>query len=564
MRVCAAVFLVAALFIADADAPPAAAVDVPMRDGVMLKTDVYLPEPNAAHPVILVRSPYPRSVVKGEAEKFRAKGYAVVVQDVRGTGQSQGTFTGFLDDGWVGNTDGADTVSWIAEQTWCNGRIGTLGLSAGANTQSLLAPASTRVACQYLDSGATNFYHDLAYPGGVWRPEQTDAWFKLFGERGEAARRTLREHPRYDEFWKNLDAEAAAPRITAPGMHVGGWFDIFRDGTLRAFTSRQYQGGDGARGNQRLIMRWIGHGAYKSDLPLKFPANVGDVKISRERDRFLAYWLKGEDNGIDKEPPVQFYVIGDDSEPDAPGMEWRSAKRWPPYPPKEETLYLFGESVQASPPTAAVTRSFTFNPADPCPTVGGFNLTIPFGPYDQRDLLARKDVLLYAGEAIEKPREVIGRVRVVLYVSSDAPDTDFTAKLIDIFPDGRHLLVTESIMRVKYREGFDRVAPPLTPDQVVPIEIDLGTTSWVFNKGHRIGVLVSSSNYPHFEVNPNTGEDFPGDNLRAANNSVHTSSAYPSALILPVRDAAADSDSDGITDEIEWDNGTDYRNADSR
>ncbi|MDZ4859712.1 MAG: CocE/NonD family hydrolase [Candidatus Hydrogenedentes bacterium] len=561
-------FLVfAAVFITWAEPPAAVVIDVPMRDGVLLKTDVYTPSSGGpAFPVMFIRSPYPRTAMKTEAISFAENGVAAVVQDVRGTGASGGTFTGFLDDGWAGNTDGADTVTWIAEQPWCNGKIGSSGASAGANTQALMAPATDKLSCQYLEVGAHNFYLDVAFPGGVWRPEQTDKWFAMFGEKGESARQTLRSHPTYDAFWANLNADAQASKITAPGMHVGGWFDIFKEGTIRAFTARQYNGGAGAKGNQRMIIKPGGHGEYKSDLPFKFPENIFDVKISRERARFLAHWLTGEENGIDNEPPITYYVIGDDQDSGAPGMEWRTANRWPPFPPREKALYLYGEELTEVLPETVVGREFVFDPASRMPTVGGTNLTIPFGPYDQRELLTRKDLLLFTGPVLAEPVETTGRVRVVLHVSSDAPDTDFTAKLMDVYPNGdeRHILVLESIQRVKLREGFDKVAPPLTRDAVVPIEIDLGHISWVFNRGHRMALLISSSNYPHFEVNPNTGEDFPHTELRTAVNAVHTSAQRPSALYIPIRMPELDSDKDGLTDEAEWDKFTDSNDPKSK
>lgn len=559
--------MLACACVALADAANTTTHDVAMHDGVVLKTDVYLPGKAAdAYPAVLVRSPYPRAVVATQSANLTEKGFAVVVQDARGTGDSGGAFTGFLDDGWGTNRDGAETVAWIREQPWCDGNVGTMGGSAAGNTQVLLAPVTREVRCQIIEVAAYDFYRDLAYPGGVWRPEQSDAWFKMFGEKGEAARATLRAHPAYDELWVGLNAEVKAGDVAAPALHIGGWFDIFKDGTLRAFTSRQERGGEGAKGNQKLIMKWSGHGDYPKDLPLKFPENVFDVKVSKLRDRMLAYWLKG-DGEIGDIPTVQYYVIGDDTRTGAPGMEWRTANRWPPFPPHTKSLYLYGQELQEAPPENFVTRTYTYDPADPCPTTGGCNLTIPFGPFDQRVLLERKDVLLFTGPALEAPVEMTGPVRLRLFVSTDAPDTDFCAKLIDIYPKGddRHILALESIQRVKYRDGFEKPAPPLTRDEVVQIEIDLGSISWIFDKGHRVAILVSSSNYPHFEVNPNNGDDFPTmETMRKADNSIHMGPKFPSALIVPVRWPDLDTDGDGVPDEMEWNNGTDIRDVSSK
>jgi hypothetical protein len=194
-----------------------------------------------------------------------------------------------------------------------------------------------------------------------------------------------------------------------------------------------------------------------------------------------------------------------------------------------------------------------YDPAQPFPTHGGANLLLPAGPFDQRTVNeGRTDLLKFATAPLERPIEVTGRVRVVLYVSSDAPDTDFTAKLVDVFPagDDREILMLDNIRRVKYRSGFEAPAPLLvSPDQVVTIEIDLWSISWIYNTGHRIGLQISSSNYPRFEKNPNTGDDFPKeDNLRVAHNMVHTGKNRPSALFLPLRDATPDEDGDGVKD----------------
>lgn len=558
-RIVLAAVVVSPTFSGFCDAPPPRAYDVEMDDGVTLKTDVYRPVGDGPVPVILIRSPYPKEIMRGEADKYVSRGYAVVVQNVRGTGGSGGTFTGFLDDGWSGNTDGADTLTWISRQRWCNGKIGTVGGSAAGNTQVQLAPATDRVACQVIEVAACDFYLDLAYPGGVWRTEQTDRWFEMFGEAGRAARATLREHPTKDAFWRGYDAAAMSASITAPALHIGSWYDIFKEGTLRSFMSRQYEGGPGARGKQRLIMKWSAHAEFLADLPFTFPENVFDVKISEHRARFFEYWLNGADNGIDKEPPVLYYVVGDDKDPDAPGMEWRTATRWPPFPPRTTPLYLGPDGLHEEPPADPASRMYFFDPANPCPTVGGANLTIPSGPYDQRSLTERPDVLVFLGETLQAPLEVTGRVVVKLFVSTDAPDTDFSAKLVDVYPPGddRQILVTDSIRRLKFRNGYQSAAPPLAEGEVVSLEIDLGHISWIFNTGHRLGLHISSSNYPRFEVNPNTGDDVPIEGRRrTAKNSVHWGGEYRSELLLPTRDPNRDTDGDGITDEVEWDRGT--------
>lgn len=538
-------------------------VDVAMRDGALLKTDVYLPEGGTPpFPVVLIRSPYPRAAGAGETKKYLPHGYAVVIQSVRGTDGSQGVFSGFLDDGWGKNKDGVDTVQWLLAQPWCNGKIGGVGYSAPGNTQSLLSAATRDLACQSIEAAATDFYFDLAYPGGVWRREQNDAWLGLFGEDGKKARELMRSHPTYDEFWKKLDVAGRARRVNAPGLFVGSWFDIFRDGTLRGYSARQTKGAGTARGKQMLIMKPTAHGDFPKDMAFSFPENVFDLKVSEQRLNLFDYWLKGDRSALSGTPRVWYYTIGDDGDPDAPGMEWRSATRWPPFPPKQAAWYLAGHNLVNAPLDGnEVVRAFRYDPADPCPTVGGANLTIPAGPLDQRPVSGRPDVLSFAGPALAEPLEVTGAAHVRLFVSTDAPDTDFVAKLVDIYPSGddREILVMDAIRRLKFRKGFAKPAKPMTPGRVVEVSFELGTTSWIFNKGHRIGLQITSSNYPRFEKNPNTGDDFPDEGkLRVANNRVHMSREYDSALMLPVRDLESDIDHDGVTDEEEWTRGT-YR-----
>ncbi len=538
-------------------------VDVPMGDGAVLKTDVYLPDGGTPpFPVVLIRTPYPRAAGAGEAKKYTPKGYAVVIQSVRGTDGSQGTFTGFLDDGWGKNRDGADTVQWLLGQSWCNGKIGGTGYSAPGNTQSLLSASTRDLTCQSIEAAATDFYFDLAYPGGVWRREQNDAWLGMFGEDGKKARELMRSHPAYDDFWKELDVSRRARHINSPGMFVGSWYDIFRDGTLRGFSARQYNGAGEARGRQMLIMKPTAHGDFPKDMSFTFPDNIFDLKVSEQRMDMFDYWMKGDRSALAGTPKVWYYVIGDDSDPDAPGMEWRSAVRWPPFPPRERAYYLAGQNLVLEPlDTNEIVRDFRYDPADPCPTAGGANLTIPSGPLDQRQVSGRPDVISFTGEVLTEPLEITGAVRIRLYVSTDAPDTDFVAKLIDVYPagDDREILVMDAIRRLKFRKGFSKPAKPMLPGKVVELEFELGTTSWIFNTGHRIGLQVSSSNFPRFEKNPNTGADFPDEsNLRVATNAVHMSGEYDSALLLPVRDLEADIDHDGVPDEEEWTRGT-YR-----
>lgn len=529
---------------------------VPMSDGTKLATDIWLPEEGEAEawPVILVRSVYGRKL---DQERYLKAGYAVVVQDVRGRGDSEGVDNMMQADGWrQGQQDGADTVAWIKEQAWCDGHVASVGSSALGMTQALLGPATDQLNAQVIEAAAGDFHPQVAYQGGVFRKSMAEGW--LTAQKLPHVLVDWKQHPQFDRYWTYYDADSRAASVTAPGLFVAGWYDIFNNGTIDNFAARQYEGGPGARGNQRLIIKWSSHGS-DDWTDMKLQENRFDVQISKERQEFLDYWCKGQKNGAMDKPMVTYYVMGDDRYTTAPGMHWRGTDQWPPIDAEEEHYYLSGDTLHSETPEAnEATRGYDYNPADPFPTLGGQNLVIPAGSYDQRKVnKGRDDLLTFATEPLEQPLEVTGRTKLILYVSTDAPDTDFTAKLVDIYPEGdeREMLIADNIQRVKYRDKTGLAMPLLeSADQVVRLEIDLGWMSWIFNEGHRIGVQVSSSNYPRFEKNPNNGQDFPGGQLpeQVARNVVHMGTAYPSALVLPVRNSALDHDGDGIPTIEEW------------
>ena len=509
---------------------------VAMRDGVRLATDFYLPsEGGPKFPVVFARSVYGRGggPRDGNVKRFTDAGYAFVIQDTRGRGDSEGKDACFADDGWGERQDGADSVEWILKQSWCDGKIGTWGASALGITQVRLAGATKKVACQSIMVAASSSYGQMVYQGGVFRKSLCEGWLAM--QKIPYIVDEWHSHPAFDAFWKLQDAEPRAPEVSAPAVHFGGWWDIFNQGTINNFVTRQYQGGEGAKGNQKLIMgAWV-HG------PKKHPGDL-EMRDSFRYDmaayetRFYEYWLKGMDNGIMKEPAVQYYTLGDVFDVHAPGNEWRTAQDWPPFPATETAYYVAADkALTTAPSTAAEAKlAFTYDPADPCPTVGGAELLLPPGPFDQQKLSTRPDVLTFATPPLDKPLEITGRVSVRLFVSTDAPDTDFTAKLLDVYPDGKQILMLDNIRRLKFRKGYEK-AEPLAANAVDEIVIDLWSISLIFNKGHKIGLQVSSSNYPRFEKNPNTGEDLPGKETRVAHNTVYADAAHPSALLLPVR-----------------------------
>lgn len=507
---------------------------VPMGDGTKLATDVHTPEGQGPWPVILMRSTYGR--MGDAAKEWLKQDYAVVIQDVRGMGESEGEHHVFNAEGWrEGLTDGADTVAWVKAQPWCNGRIGTVGGSALAITQMLLAPSTPDLHIQNMEAVPASLYGDVAYTGGVFKKNMIEGWLAAIKQPHLVE--VYKSHPRYDDYWAHFDSVAKAGDVNVPGIFIGGWYDIFQQGTIDGFLARQSSAKESAKGHNFLIMKWSSHGPDVEN-DYKLNPNRFDLKIGQLRNKIFRHYLQGDEKSIEGIPAVHYYVMGADT-PGAPGNEWRTADSWPPYETKATEYFLHSDgALSTAPPGAGDARlTYTFDPANPLPSHGGANLLMPSGAFDQRKTIeGRADVLQFVTGPLEAPLEVTGRVSVRLSISSDAPDTDFTAMLVDICPDGRMLNVVDGIRRVTTRNGFKEAAPLLAgPDQVVALDIDLWSTAWIFDKGHRLGLNISSSNFPRYEVNPNTGEDFPGAELRKATNTVHISAGHPSLLVLPVR-----------------------------
>jgi predicted acyl esterase len=491
---------------------------VPMRDGTKLATDV----------VILMRTPYGRAGGHGDAQWLCQRGYVMVSQDIRGRGQSEGHHAIiFHNGGWSKRRDGHDTLLWIASQDWCSGKVATMGGSAVGITQNMLAPGAPDVLKgQVVIVAFSNMYSQAAYQGGAWRKSLLEGWLTLTGM-ADVNLKTVREHPNYDELWAELNPEAQAHRVNAPGVFIGGWYDIFLQGTINSFVTIHNHGGPNARGRCRLIIGPVAHGDFNE---LKYPPN-SQMAPAADQSRLFDYWLKGKNNGAENDKAVHYYVMGDPTDEDAPGNFWREADNWPP--PAEATAFYFHPDrrlVRGTPPDGTETVSYRYDPNDPVPTVGGQNLLLPKGPMDQRKVESRPDVLLFTTDVLAEPVEVTGRIHAKLYVSSDCPDTDFTVKLTDVYPDGRSMLVTDGILRARFRDSFEQ-PEPLRPGHIYELTVDLWSTSLVFNKGHRIRVAVSSSNAPRFGPNPNTGAT---DTPRVATNTLHLSEEKSSHILLPI------------------------------
>lgn len=503
---------------------------VTMADGTRLATDVFFPEGKGPWPVVLTRTPYNKSLV--EYLPFIRSGYAAVNQDIRGRFASEGKNIPFIGCGWEGHGDGLETVQWIREQPWCSGTVFTHGGSANAITQNLLAGSGgVGLDGQYILSAAASIYHDAAYIGGAFHLNRICVWMREVGFYPEALG-DFRNHPAYDEYWKKYDTTIRFRYMDAPAMHVGGWFDIFCQGTIDAFLGRQRKGGS-SQDKQVLVMGPWSHGTFQQNQvgELFFPyASLPEGYSDME-------WFQRCLDGDFKETvkPVAYYVMGDVAVADTSGNEWRFAENWPP--PAEETSFYLDEdgllSVE-SPGSSSAKRSFTFDPTDPCLTLGGANLALPSGPMDQSLLEARDDVLVFTTVPLDDPIEVTGRIKAKIFASSSAVDTDISVRLCDVYPDGTSYLLAEGVRRLRFRESFQQPVP-LDSSEVYEIEVDCWSTSIIFDRGHRIRVSVTSSNFPRFDPNPGTGEPWSaGCRYEIQHNIIHCSRQHPSCIVLPL------------------------------
>ena len=505
---------------------------VPMRDGVKLSTIIYLPEGSGPWPVVLVRTPYGKQSQTRSNAEWTKNGFAFVVQDVRGTFKSEGKYRPFVDD----QVDGYDTVEWLARQPWSNGKVGMYGASAMGITANEAAMANPpHLVAAFVMVARSSVYDQSSFMGGVFRKELNEDWLKR--QKAESVLQEIFKHAVRSEFYDRADMSKHWQQIHIPIYNYGGWYDIFSQGNIDNFVGLQAKAGAPGTGKQKLIMGPWGHGQLEE---VKYPANSGSGafggSLSLElAKRWFEYWLKGANNGIMNEPPVRYYVMGDVADPQAPGNEWHTSPIWP-VPAKTISYYLNSGSTLSEqlPKERESFDSYKYDPDNPVPTIGGGNLFLKKGPMDQRATGERSDVLKFATPILQSPVEVTGRIAVELWAESDARDTDFTAKLVDVYPDGTERLVLDSVLRARFREGFDREVF-MKKGQVYKFKIDLWSTSIIFNKGHRIGIHVSSSNNPRFDPNPNTGSALRADTLKqVATNSIHHDRMHPSRALLPV------------------------------
>jgi len=499
---------------------------VAVRDGVKLATTVYLPEGDGPWPVVLIRTPYGKSTQAIGNDKWTARGFALAVQDCRGTFQSEGEYRPFMTD----HLDGFDTVEWAAKQKWSNGKVGMFGASAMGITSNLAAMMNPpHLVATFVMVARSSIYSQSAFMGGVFRKELNEPWLKR--QKAEWVIAETLNHNVYDGFFDIAEMPKHWQKFQVPVYNYGGWYDIFAQGNIDNFVGLQSQGGGLAAGNQKLIMGPWAHGKVEE---ATYPTN-STVNAVDEALRWFDYWLGGKDNGIMDEPPVRYYVMGDVTDPKAPGNEWRTALSWPvTSKPTSYFLNAGGLLTEKLPERAESADTYKYDPKNPVPTIGGANLSIKKGPMDQRAVGDRKDILKYVTPVLASPVEITGRITVELWAESDCPDTVWMAKLVDVYPDGTERLVLDSALRARFREGFDREVM-MKKGEVYRFTLDLWSTSLIFNKGHRIAIHVTSSNDPRYDPNPNTGKKMRADDeTRVATNVIHHDKNHPSRVLLPV------------------------------
>jgi putative CocE/NonD family hydrolase len=561
-------------------------LDIPMRDGVILRADVYRPDDDEPHPVVLARTPYNKQLADPPRPWLRlaSEGYTVVVQDCRGRHASDGEFWPFRDE----MNDGYDTVEWIAAREWCTGKIGMCGTSYLGVTQWLAAAAAPPHLTTIVPAFTASDYHDgwiyhsgalllsfaigWALPFALGELERSDIPAEQRPAIAEQIRGMLSDvpdtvsrlpltdvpafrdhglasyyfdwlaHPEDDEYWRQWSIEAHHEKITIPVLAFGGWYDMFLRGTIRNFLGLRANGAtDEARTGQRLVIGPWAHGkplyGPNPDPVISFGLAGTSFDVEGLTVRWFDHWLKGIDNGVmEKTAAVTSFTLGEN--------RWREADDWPVPGTTFVDYYLHstgsadrdandGRLTTEAPGEEEPADVYTFDPRRPVPTVGGAAYG-DGGARDQRGVESRADVLTYTSDPLDRDMRVTGPVSVRLWAATTARDTDFAAKLVDVAPDGLAMNLTDGIVRARYRNGQSQ-QDLVEPGSVTQYTIDLDATSNVFKRGHRIRLEVSSSNFPRFDANPNTGGTFGADAVgTAALQSVHHSAGKASRIILPV------------------------------
>jgi len=572
-------FLCASISIAQSPAPPEAyqvtaqtGVRVKMRDGVWLIADVYRPNAPGKFPVLLTRTPYNRRDFN-TGTYLASRGYVAILQDTRGRYDSDGEFYPFKYE----INDGYDTVEWAAALEYSNGDVGMFGGSYVGATQMLASvskPPHLKAIFPYVT--ASEYYDGWTYQSGALMQWFTSSWTSGLSEdtlrkktssqqrpkdwvqqlpvedyrliNPPTARevapyfRDWVEHERDDDYWRKWKISDHYAEMNVKALHAGGWHDIFLKGSIKNFVEmRKGAATQEARDGQRLM---VGPWAHAGTSP---EGKIGDVVFGKQAvldmNATIAKWgdfaLKGIKNEFAGDSPVRIFVMGDNV--------WRDEKEFP-LARAQNTKYYFHSNkgansvggdggLSTTPPGKEKPENYEYDPQNPTPTIGGrlcCGAAIQPGPFDQRPNESRPDVLVFSTPSLERDIEVTGFITAELYASTSARDTDFTAMIVDVDPSGYARFLTDGVVRARYRNSTER-AEPIEPGKVYKYMIDLWATSNVFKAGHRIRVYISSSNFPRFNRNHNTGEPALGaTKMVKANQTIYHDADHPSAITLPI------------------------------
>lgn len=557
-------------------------VMVPMRDGVKLATDIYRPRGEGKYPVILNRMPYGTDdeMFKELGRFFVRHGYIFINQDTRGTYSSEGVYFPLV---WERN-DGIDTCKWIAQQPWFNGKLGTWGVSYFAYTQWAESPNNPLITAMNPVFGTGSIFK-FVFRGGAltyvqmipWNTGMQNAWYKKQGinkkievdllsggyynypireaksvnveeiisseERVKAeAEKGVFDWIQHPGDIVNVSAdnfEGFYDEVSAPSLQVAGWFDQALGPMLDDFVKIRSEGKGNAQKTRLIIGPWV-HGAPGIPNNKRFGQKMlsGMQFYGEEVFQFFDYWLKGVNNGEPQKPALKIFVMGEN--------KWRDENEWPLARTQWTNYYLHSKGKANSKsgdgwldpiaPGNEPPDKFIYNPENPVPTRGGNFLGHKDwqpGSYDQSKIEEREDVLVYFSPVLTQPVEVTGPVKMVLYAESDAKDTDFTAKLVDVYPDGKAYNLCDGIIRARYRESLVKPTP-IEPGKIYKYEIDMWATSNLFQPGHRIGLEISSSNFPQFDRNSNCAGEGGPDCRKIAHQTIYHNSEHPSHLVLPI------------------------------
>ena len=573
----------AALLLAAAEPLPVTVehgVEVKMRDGVILRADIYRPKEDGTFPVLLQRTPYDKRGGTSFGYEAATKGYVVIIQDVRGRYTSQGEWYPFKHE----SDDGYDTVEWAAALPYSNGKVGMFGGSYVGATQMLTAiahPPHLAGICPVVT--ASNYHENWTYQGGAFEQWFNESWtsglaqdtlnrivqkdtnamegarilpltqYRLFNFPPISANPNLVQalapyfrdwlaHPDYDAYWKQWAIAEHYSDIQVPALTIAAWYDIFQGGSLRNYLGlKEHGGSEAARKGQRLLITIGGHaGSGEKIGDVDFGPAAAEHNENAITIRWYDYLFKGEQNEFAKETRVRMFVMG--------ANEWRDEQDWPLARAQATRYYLHAVrranssagdgALSTEEPKSERPDEYVYNPEKPVPTVGGPLCCdaehLGAGPRDQATVEKRDDVLVYSTEPFDQDTEVSGPVSLELYAKSSAVDTDFTGKLVDVWPNGFAQNLTEGILRARYRDSAEK--PELMESgKIYKFTIDLWSTSNVFKKGHRLRLEVSSSNFPRFDRNLNTGEPVETSQRHiTATNTIYHDSEHASALIVPI------------------------------